>query len=129
VRSKAPELRPGLAVSAARRLRALLGLLAIRAPHPVGRDEIVDLLWGKQPPRTRQALMNTYIARLRDLLEPNRPRAAAGAASPERAGALDVDWHSFARAGRSYEEAADVGTKMPAREKYEQELENGRLGT
>ncbi|GAA4536020.1 BTAD domain-containing putative transcriptional regulator [Amycolatopsis samaneae] len=55
-----------------RRLRELLGLLAIRTPHAVGRGEIVDWLWEERPPRTCLALVNTYIARLRDLLEPDR---------------------------------------------------------
>jgi hypothetical protein len=58
---------------------------------------------------------------------PGRAKTAAGAATRERAGALNVDWRSFAHAGRSYEEAASVGMKLPAREKYELERENARL--
>jgi DNA-binding SARP family transcriptional activator len=56
-----------------RRLRDLLGLLAIRAPHPVARDEIVDTLWDAEPPRSSHMLVNTYVARLRAALAPDRP--------------------------------------------------------
>ena len=59
---------------------------------------------------------------------PGRAKAAAAAASRERAGALNVDWHGFAQAGRSYEEAARVGITLPKRELYEAELENARFG-
>jgi len=53
-------------------LRALLGVLAIQPGTTVGRDEIVDVLWGTRPPRTSHALVNTYVARLRTALEPDR---------------------------------------------------------
>jgi DNA-binding SARP family transcriptional activator len=55
-----------------RRLRDLLGLLAIRAPHAVGRDEIVDTLWNAEPPRSSHMLVNTYVARLRTALASDR---------------------------------------------------------
>lgn len=55
------------------RLRALLGVLAIQQGTTVGRDEIIDVLWGTHPPRTSHALVNTYVAQLRAALEPDRP--------------------------------------------------------
>jgi DNA-binding SARP family transcriptional activator len=74
-----------------RRLRELLGLLAICAPHPVGRDEIIDTLWGDRPPRTCQALVRTYVTRLRKLLEPDHLPGRARAVVPTPAGyRLDV---------------------------------------
>jgi transcriptional regulator with XRE-family HTH domain len=54
------------------RLRCLLGLLAVQPGHVVGREEIVDVLWGEQPPHTCLALVHTYVAQLRELLEPGR---------------------------------------------------------
>ena len=54
------------------RLRALLARLCIQHGQPVPRDELVDALWGPRPPRTCRALVNSYIARLRETLEPSR---------------------------------------------------------
>jgi DNA-binding SARP family transcriptional activator len=56
------------------RLRSLLGVLAVQPDLVVGRDEIVDALWSQAPPDTCQELVHTYVARLRRLLEPHRPR-------------------------------------------------------
>ncbi|WP_203790194.1 BTAD domain-containing putative transcriptional regulator [Paractinoplanes rishiriensis] len=56
-----------------RRLRDLIGLLVIRAPHPVGRDEIVDGLWDGAPPPSSHTLVNTYVARLRAEIGPGAP--------------------------------------------------------
>jgi DNA-binding SARP family transcriptional activator/DNA-binding XRE family transcriptional regulator len=56
------------------RLRCLLGLLAVQPDRVVGRDEIVDALWSQAPPHTCRELVHTYVARLRRLLEPHRPR-------------------------------------------------------
>jgi len=58
------------------RLRCLLGLLAVQPGQVVGREEIVDALWGQAPPDTCRQLVHTYVARLRGLLEPHRPRRA-----------------------------------------------------
>ncbi|MEU8260382.1 BTAD domain-containing putative transcriptional regulator [Micromonospora sp. NPDC048999] len=69
----------GAAVDVPARLpRTLLGLLALRARQPVLREEIVDLLWGANPPRSCLNLVHGYVGRLRLLLEPGRaPHAPA----------------------------------------------------
>jgi DNA-binding SARP family transcriptional activator/tetratricopeptide (TPR) repeat protein len=53
------------------KLRRLLGLLALHAPHPVGIEEIVSVLWDAEPPPTRLDLVKGYATRLRALLEPD----------------------------------------------------------
>lgn len=58
--------------------RSLLGLLAIQPGVVVGTDEIVDVLWGEQPPRTCRQLVQAYVRRLRDLIGPDRPGPDAG---------------------------------------------------
>jgi DNA-binding SARP family transcriptional activator/tetratricopeptide (TPR) repeat protein len=69
--------RDGVAVQVSQaRLRCLLGLLAVQPGQVVGRDQIVDALWGQAPPDTCLELVHTYVARLRGLLEPHRPRRA-----------------------------------------------------
>jgi DNA-binding SARP family transcriptional activator len=50
--------------------RLLLALLALQPSQPVSVDEIVDVLWQGKPPRTYQGLIHTYVARLRDRVEP-----------------------------------------------------------
>ncbi|MEV0397184.1 BTAD domain-containing putative transcriptional regulator [Polymorphospora rubra] len=50
------------------RQRMLLGLLALHPDATVPRQEIVDLLWGHNPPDTCLNLVHTYVARLRRVL-------------------------------------------------------------
>ncbi|KND34186.1 BTAD domain-containing putative transcriptional regulator [Streptomyces acidiscabies] len=54
--------------------RSLLGLLAVQPGVVVGTDEIVDVLWGEQPPRTCRQLVQTYVRHLRDLIDPGEGR-------------------------------------------------------
>jgi len=55
------------------KLATLLGLLAIQPRRLVTHAEIVDVLWGDNPPPTSSNLVHGYIARLRHLLPPGRP--------------------------------------------------------
>jgi len=52
--------------------RCLLGLLAAQPGQVASHDEIVDALWGENPPRTCRKLVYVYIGRLRGRLEPER---------------------------------------------------------
>jgi DNA-binding SARP family transcriptional activator/Tfp pilus assembly protein PilF len=58
--------------------RRLLGLLALHPRQVLPRDEIVDALWGEQPPKTCAALIRVYIGQLRALLDPGRPKRTSG---------------------------------------------------
>jgi DNA-binding SARP family transcriptional activator/tetratricopeptide (TPR) repeat protein len=51
-----------------RRQRALLGLLALHRADVVPVSEIVDVLWGQDPPRTARTLVQMYVSQLRALL-------------------------------------------------------------
>jgi DNA-binding SARP family transcriptional activator len=53
---------------------AVLGILASRANHVVSRGELVDAVWGDQPPASVDNGIYTYVAGLRRVLEPDRPR-------------------------------------------------------
>ena len=53
---------------------AVLGVLASRANQVVSRGELVDAVWGDQPPATVDNGIYTYVAGLRRVLEPDRPR-------------------------------------------------------
>ncbi|MFE0593857.1 BTAD domain-containing putative transcriptional regulator [Micromonospora echinospora] len=58
------------------RQRMLLGLLALHPDTTVSRQEIVDVLWGHDPPDSCLNLVHTYVARLRRALA--RPGGGTG---------------------------------------------------
>jgi DNA-binding SARP family transcriptional activator len=52
--------------------RRLLALLALHCSQPISREEIIDVLWNQDPPRSYRNLIQTYVTDLRRLLEPDR---------------------------------------------------------
>ncbi|MGW5283156.1 AfsR/SARP family transcriptional regulator [Streptomyces collinus] len=60
------------------RTQALLALLLLRAGQHVPVPEIVDTLWGSEPPRTAVNAVRRHVGLLRRLLEPGLPARAAG---------------------------------------------------
>jgi DNA-binding SARP family transcriptional activator len=57
---------------------AVLGVLATRANRLVSRGELVDAVWGDTPPASAEGGIYTYVAGLRRVLEPDRPRPNPG---------------------------------------------------
>ncbi|HSO64379.1 MAG TPA: BTAD domain-containing putative transcriptional regulator, partial [Ornithinibacter sp.] len=58
--------------------RALLALLVVADGRPVSLEHLIDQIWGDQPPERVEASLQSYVARLRRVLEPARdPRAPA----------------------------------------------------
>jgi DNA-binding SARP family transcriptional activator/tetratricopeptide (TPR) repeat protein len=57
---------------------AVLGVLAARANRVVSRGELVDAVWGEKPPASAEGGIYTYVAGLRRVLEPDRPRGDSG---------------------------------------------------
>lgn len=55
--------------------RALLALLLVHAGQPVEFSEIVDVLWGEEPPHSAANVVHRHVGALRKLLE---PRPASG---------------------------------------------------
>jgi DNA-binding SARP family transcriptional activator len=53
---------------------AVLGVLAMRKNRVVSRGELVDAVWGDKPPASAEGGIYTYVAGLRQVLEPDRPR-------------------------------------------------------
>ncbi|MFF7633265.1 BTAD domain-containing putative transcriptional regulator [Kitasatospora sp. NPDC008050] len=51
----------------------LLTLLAVQANRPVQRTSLIEALWEGRPPASAVNIVQTYVARLRRLLEPQRP--------------------------------------------------------
>jgi DNA-binding SARP family transcriptional activator/tetratricopeptide (TPR) repeat protein len=60
------------------RRRAVLGMLAQRASQAVSRSELIDGLWGEEPPDSAVNSLHVYVAGLRRVLEPHRPHRAPG---------------------------------------------------
>jgi DNA-binding SARP family transcriptional activator len=52
--------------------RALLALLLLRAGEVVGKDELVEALWGERPPETAQTALHGHISALRKRLGAER---------------------------------------------------------
>ncbi|WP_329459424.1 AfsR/SARP family transcriptional regulator [Streptomyces sp. NBC_01497] len=53
--------------------RALLALLLTQAGHPVAVHEILDVLWGQNPPDSAVNVVHRHVGALRRLLEPELP--------------------------------------------------------
>ena len=54
------------------KVRSLLAALALYAGRPVSPDRIIDLLWQQNPPPAVTASLQTYVAKLRRAVEPDR---------------------------------------------------------
>ncbi len=50
--------------------RALLALLVLNANRVVSREQLIDELWGDEPPETVVTVVQVYVSRLRKLLPP-----------------------------------------------------------
>src|SRR5919108_933126 len=49
--------------------RAVLAMLALRANAPVPVDQLVEGLWGEQPPQSAPKMVQSYVSQLRRLLK------------------------------------------------------------
>jgi DNA-binding response OmpR family regulator len=54
--------------------RTLLAVLLARVNAVVSVDAVVDALWSGRPPRTAERTVAAYVARLRAVVEPERPK-------------------------------------------------------
>jgi hypothetical protein len=55
------------------RQRAVLALLALNPNVAVHRETLIDAVWGENPPGAAAQRMQTYVSRLRRMLDPGRP--------------------------------------------------------
>jgi DNA-binding SARP family transcriptional activator/tetratricopeptide (TPR) repeat protein len=58
--------------------QVVLGLLALRANQAVSRSELIDGIWGEDPPPSAVNALHVHVAGLRRALEPHRPSRAPG---------------------------------------------------
>ncbi|MFF6877386.1 BTAD domain-containing putative transcriptional regulator [Streptomyces sp. NPDC012474] len=52
--------------------RVVLAALLLRRGRPLSLDELVDAVWGEEPPAAAVSVLRTYVSRLRKVLEPGR---------------------------------------------------------
>ncbi|MEU8870154.1 BTAD domain-containing putative transcriptional regulator [Streptomyces javensis] len=80
--------------------RVVLAVLLLRRGRPVTVAELVDAVWGDEPPPAAVSVLRTYASRLRKVLEPGRdagqpPRVVVSAADGYRArvpeGSVDLN--------------------------------------
>src|SRR5215472_7643754 len=102
--------------------RVVLAVLVLQAGRPVGRQQMINAVWGEAPPRNAVNLVQRHVSGLRRVLEPDRPGHApsslltwtdAGYQLTLPAGALDLGIYEselararVARAGGHLEDAA-----------------------
>jgi len=60
------------------RQQAVLGILAMRANRVISRGELVDAVWGQDPPASAEGGVYTYVAGLRRIIEPTRSARGPG---------------------------------------------------
>ncbi|WP_326558457.1 BTAD domain-containing putative transcriptional regulator [Micromonospora sp. NBC_01796] len=98
--------------------RGLLGLLALRLNRSVTRDEIVEMLWGAQPPKTAVTQIHMAVGQLRTMLEPARAqRTPGGVIQLEHAGyllRLDDEQVDLARFAAMLTRARSLRDRRPA---------------
>jgi DNA-binding SARP family transcriptional activator len=79
--------------------RVVLAVLALHSGRPVGRQQMINAVWGEAPPRNAVNLVQRHVSGLRRALEPDRPGHApsdlltwteAGYLLTLPAGALDL---------------------------------------
>src|SRR4029077_9813796 len=58
--------------------RLLLAALVVHANEVVSTDRLFEVLWGAEPPESAANTLQTYVAHLRNALEPDRARREAG---------------------------------------------------
>ncbi|MEL5960778.1 BTAD domain-containing putative transcriptional regulator [Streptomyces sp. CLV115] len=95
------------------RLRALLAALALRAGRPVPVADLLDDIWGADPPHDAPAALQALVGRLRRTLGRDTIASTHGGYRLE-AGPDDVDLHVFERLSRRGAEELDSGDPATA---------------
>ncbi|WP_440070631.1 AfsR/SARP family transcriptional regulator [Streptosporangium sp. OZ121] len=99
------------------RQRALLAVLLACAGRPIGLAEIVDILWGEDPPDSAVNVVQRHIGALRRLLEPGLPRRAVGRWLTRSGGGyrldVDADTLDLLRFRHLVEKAREAGPDGP----------------
>ncbi|TQF03526.1 transcriptional regulator [Kitasatospora acidiphila] len=115
--------------------RAVLAVLLLGAGEPVARERIVQAVWGARAGTTAPGLVATYVSRLRQVLEPDRPRrtldgllATRGTSYRLAVGPGELDLHDFEAARQRARECRAAGAPDQALAVLDQALALWRGG-
>ncbi|MEU8419432.1 BTAD domain-containing putative transcriptional regulator [Micromonospora sp. NPDC048835] len=64
--------------SGPRQQQCLLALLLVRSGRPVSMSDLINLIWGSDPPACAANIIQKYVGALRRLLEPDLPPRSSG---------------------------------------------------
>ncbi|WP_240930057.1 AfsR/SARP family transcriptional regulator [Streptomyces coryli] len=101
--------------------RAMLAALLLRGGRTATAQELVDALWGEEPPPRALAALRTYASRLRKVLGANALVSEAGGYAMRAVAALDAD--RAATLAAEAEDALAAGDLTHARELYGEALD------
>jgi DNA-binding SARP family transcriptional activator/Tfp pilus assembly protein PilF len=109
--------------------RAVLGLLALSPNVAVRVEALVDALWGEDCPATAVTVVQSYVSRLRHVLDPGRaPRdpggllVSTGGSYRLRVAPDQLDWLAFAGLVDKARAASVRGDKFAACDMFERAL-------
>jgi DNA-binding SARP family transcriptional activator len=110
------------------RQRAVLGLLILHTGTGLRRAAIVDALWDEDPPPTSVAMVQSYVSRIRRLLESGQAPAAGQQLSWDGScyhlgpDSIRLDLAEFAELAEDARQAAAAGDGAAACDLYERAL-------
>jgi len=98
------------------RLRVLLNVLALDAPHAVPPSILIDALWGDEPPVDQTNALQSLVSRLRRALGDSELVQQSAAGYRLVLETDDIDVHRFRRLARAGRDAVRGGDPTKARE-------------
>ena len=101
--------------------RALLATLVLKANRVVSRDDLIDAIWGEEPPDTARNTLQVYISQLRKLL-PDGVLETASHGYRLTVEPANVDAFEFARLSQSGRSALTIGDAAGAAETLREAL-------
>ncbi|OEV05145.1 AfsR/SARP family transcriptional regulator [Streptomyces oceani] len=105
--------------------RALLAALLLRGGHTATVEELIDALWGEEPPDQAKATLRTYASRIRKALAPDADVLASesgGYAVRIAAARAELDLDTASSLVTDAEKASAAGDRCRARELYDAAL-------
>ena len=104
-------LQGGAAVAAGGpKERLVLAHLVARANHVVPIDALVEAVWADRPPRSAERTLQAYVARLRGILEPDRPSGVESTMLVRTGAGYRLDVESWQVDALRFEELAARGS-------------------
>jgi WD40 repeat protein/DNA-binding SARP family transcriptional activator len=92
--------------------RTILADLVAHAGQVVSVDDLIEEVWGEQPPRTAEKTLGSYVSRLRRALEPGRPAGSTSDLIATRGGGYLLDVESREVDALRFEQLAEEGRRL-----------------